>query len=853
MSTQPRLRQARFRWIVAVLGIAIALLAVVSPDQALSQGQGSHDSGKDFDTLKAAGNENPAGIWSNKTTMWVVDPTDGKLYAYALATRTRDSAKDIALHDSNDSPTSVWSDGTTIWVANTSDNKLYAYTLVSGAYDYTKTVLGLGNVEFVPRGIWSNGTTLWVSFSGQNKLFAYAGLGPARDNTKDIALAAANGDALEIWSDRTTMWVLDSADKKLYAYDLASRSRSSSKDIDLDASSSGQTQFAGLWADGTTWWATDPGSDKIFAYRFTAAADLMPSFGGQAIAAKTYTQNRVVDDTLPTATGGDGELSYSLEGRLPPGLSFSSTTRKITGIPTGTQAATDYTYLATDADGDKASLSFSITVERAAGSSTPDSGGGDASLLLDLSLFHQCCIYEERGRQQFSMRVDLAQEQTERVQVNVSYDLGETADDFESFHVQAFGITAGTKSAGIIVTATPRDDDVEEPEKYLTVTASATIGGATHSDTQVLKLIDNDAPEPAMAVPLAVSAEGLVTWNRKKKRGRGQIYLLRWVGGESPPSSAADAPDHMKRWIEGRDCGKDGCEFRIADFDPGLHYLVQVRSIPGKAEWEEIRHTPALSTAAPPADEPEETPVPQTGPGLVISTVADDPRALDVSWNPLGDTFHYRVRATPNGFFETIAMASGVLEARLTGLETGTTYAVTVEAFTDGGIIVYAEGQGTPGAERAARPSAAPAAAQDDYKSGQDLIDDVWDYARETQQGYDHVLRWMRVLKTLGAITDMTSSEAQGYADGGWERWDPVAVELKKLEDAPGGYEPDQAVVANVRSYAQETEQGFDHVLRWMRVLKTFDAITDMTSSEAQGYADRGWERWDPVVEELKD
>ena len=70
------LRQAQSRWIVVVLGIAIALLAVVPPDRALSQAQGSHDSSKDFDTLKAAGNENPTGIWSNKTTMWVVDATD---------------------------------------------------------------------------------------------------------------------------------------------------------------------------------------------------------------------------------------------------------------------------------------------------------------------------------------------------------------------------------------------------------------------------------------------------------------------------------------------------------------------------------------------------------------------------------------------------------------------------------------------------------------------------------------------------------------------------------------------------------------------------------------------------------
>ena len=40
-------------------------------------------------------------------------------------------------------------------------------------------------------------------------------------------------------------------------------------------------------------------------------------------------------------------------------------------------------------------------------------------------------------------------------------------------------------------------------------------------------------------------------------------------------------------------------------------------------------------------------------------------------------------------------------------------------------------------------------------------------------------------------------------------------------------------------------------MLRWMRVLKTFDELEDMTASEAQDYADRGWERWEPVAAEL--
>ena len=55
-------------------------------------------------------------------------------------------------------------------------------------------------------------------------------------------------------------------------------------------------------------------------------------------------------------------------------------------------------------------------------------------------------------------------------------------------------------------------------------------------------------------------------------------------------------------------------------------------------------------------------------------------------------------------------------------------------------------------------------------------------YAQETNKGFDHVLRWMRVLTALGVVEDMTAAEAQGYADSGWERWDPVVEELDALE-----------------------------------------------------------------------
>ena len=148
--------------------------------------------------------------------------------------------------------------------------------------------------------------------------------------------------------------------------------------------------------------------------------------------------------------------------------------------------------------------------------------------------------------------------------------------------------------------------------------------------------------------------------------------------------------------------------------------------------------------------------------------------------------------------------------------------------------------------------SPAPAAAQQDGGAPEpQLITAAWSYAADTEEGYDHVLRWIRVLKTLGALEDMTAAEAQGNADQHLAaRWDPVVEELGKLQ-AQGGYQPASKVVSDVWGYAREITHGFDHMLRWMRVLKAFGALEDMTAAEARGYADSGGEGWGPVADEL--
>ena len=65
---------------------------------------------------------------------------------------------------------------------------------------------------------------------------------------------------------------------------------------------------------------------------------------------------------MPEATGGDGTLTYSLSPVVPAGLSFDADARTLSGTPKCAPAAGEYTYTATDEDGDKAELKFKIRV-----------------------------------------------------------------------------------------------------------------------------------------------------------------------------------------------------------------------------------------------------------------------------------------------------------------------------------------------------------------------------------------------------------------------------------------------------------------------------------------------------------
>ena len=156
------------------------------------------------------------------------------------------------------------------------------------------------------------------------------------------------------------------------------------------------------------WIVTDEDGDSVtFDFHITVLEDVMPSFtAGDSIADQEYISDSAIEPfRLPTATGGNGSLSYSLSPVLPNGLELSPLLYEISGTPTTAQVRTGFTWTATDVDGDAVSLQFYLTViqdtkpiftaqvedkvfvmgMRIVSVTLPEASGGNGSLTYELS------------------------------------------------------------------------------------------------------------------------------------------------------------------------------------------------------------------------------------------------------------------------------------------------------------------------------------------------------------------------------------------------------------------------------------------------------------------------------------
>ncbi len=108
---------------------------------------------------------------------------------------------------------------------------------------------------------------------------------------------------------------------------------------------------------------SDIGAPFVLTLRINVRdADLQPTFRSRSQDSISIVEGGAVSGTLPEVIGGNTPIEYSVSG-LPEGAIFTDTSRVLSGTPTEV-GRFSVTYKATDQDGDSASLTFTITVEK---------------------------------------------------------------------------------------------------------------------------------------------------------------------------------------------------------------------------------------------------------------------------------------------------------------------------------------------------------------------------------------------------------------------------------------------------------------------------------------------------------
>lgn len=95
----------------------------------------------------------------------------------------------------------------------------------------------------------------------------------------------------------------------------------------------------------------------------SSVGDDVPTFGNTRIQHLVFMVDTPIQVfQFPSATGGDGDLRYSINPALPAGLTLDHEAKTLSGTPMETLPPTEFTWTVTDQDGDSDSLKFLITV-----------------------------------------------------------------------------------------------------------------------------------------------------------------------------------------------------------------------------------------------------------------------------------------------------------------------------------------------------------------------------------------------------------------------------------------------------------------------------------------------------------
>ena len=324
--------------------------------------------------------------------------------------------------------------------------------------------------------------------------------------------------------------------------------------------------------------ATDVDGDQaILPFAVTIIpANRKPTFGDATIADLVAEVGEAIEPVdLPSASGGDYPLRYSLSN-LPAGLAFHANTRQLRGAATAADT-TVATYTVTDADGDEATLTFTIAVIDAdlmptfgdatiapltatacqpIAQSLPAAVGGDEPLTYSLSNLPAGLVFHPDTRQLQGIPTALADEgQTSTIQGTY------TATD-------ADGDAASLPFTLTVHTGLDAPDWVRA-ENYLGADSTSTWGGfvlltwalpSQHAFVDAYRIyrelwITHSTDEHGQLVELDEPRDEFVPWARADA-----------VPGVSVGRAVVTTLDYRAtRWAVAAECGRQRTSLRVAD------------------------------------------------------------------------------------------------------------------------------------------------------------------------------------------------------------------------------------------------------------------------------------------------
>ena len=324
----------------------------------------------------------------------------------------------------------------------------------------------------------------------------------------------------------------------------------------------------------------------------------LPSFAGAEVTAQVYFTDATIPDlTLPQATGGNEPLVYSLMPALPSGLAFDAATRVISGTPTDTLEATEFTYTVRDADGDSGTLTFTMTV-------------GTVFIDADKTEFAE---WNDPGAE---ITVRLSEPVSSAVTVTFAVsgtatsggdyelsglDTDETNDDGASFQVM---IDSGSGTANAVLQSIPDFDG--EGTETIEIAAESVAGNTFSASAPSLSLELLDEGEMFAGAKGQLTSAALALFNRFSQTGSDYEFhfVVLNLGAVRTPATPLRVRINHEDFAPGQQVGAPlvSEELDVPSLPPGS-YVEGFFRLPN---WVQVRWGPGIYTATALLTAPEE-------------------------------------------------------------------------------------------------------------------------------------------------------------------------------------------------------------------------------------------------------